>query len=488
MRRVHLRWVAVAAALALTAACGSTVQKHGAAGVDDGLGSAQAAGPSDGTQDTAGADQGAVGVTGGGAGAAAAGGATATTRKGATTAAAGPATGPIQLGFLTTAVSNAGSAGLNTGSSFTDREADDAVIAEVNARGGVAGRKITAVYGTTDTASSNWSNQFQAACANLTQDHKAVAVLGYAFVFLDSFEQCLAKAGVPHVYGGYQPGDAQAQREFPTLVSMANPSIDVADLTVIKGAIQSGLLTPATKFGIMIDDCGGGDRAFASSVAPYLKAQHITYQLVEGSCATGASDLTGASAAISNAELRFATSGVQLVFAGGIPLLLFMAAAQSQGYHPQYVTSAGGAALEPNAPAAQLANLHGFGWLPAVDVNANHQPYPLTAPQKDCLAMLQRHGLTPKGYNDYFNAYITCDSVALYGLALARTKGHTDAAGIVAALLAVLPSFQGASTYGGRLLAGPGERGGPAQYREWGWTAGCSCFAYRGAAYPVSAL
>ena len=84
-------------------------------------------------------------------------------------------------------------------------------------------------------------------------------------------------------------------------------------------------------------------------MAPYLKAQHVTYDLVTGSSATGSTDITSASAAVSSAELRFATEGVQLVFAGGIPLLLFIASAQSQGLHPQYVTSAGGAAFEPNA-------------------------------------------------------------------------------------------------------------------------------------------
>ena len=51
--------------------------------------------------------------------------------------------------------------GFTSGSSFTDREAYDALVADVNAHGGLAGRKIIPVYGTTDTASSNWSSQFQ---------------------------------------------------------------------------------------------------------------------------------------------------------------------------------------------------------------------------------------------------------------------------------------------------------------------------------------
>jgi substrate-binding family protein len=485
-----MRCAAIAAVLALTAACGSTVQRRAGSTTDVGLGHLTVAGDNGATVDTNAGDG--VDATGGATangGAATANGSAATTvSRSAVPRTAGAVTGPIQVGFLTTAVSNAGAAGLSTGSSFTDREVYDALVAELNASGGLAGRKIVPVYGTTDTASSNWSSQFQAACTNLTQDHKVTAVLGYAFIFLDSFEQCLLKAGVPHLYGGYQPGDIQAQKEFPNVVSIANPTVDIAYITTFTGAMKTGLLTPATKLGVMIDDCAGGVRSFNASAAPFLKAHNITYDLVTGSCSTGSSDVTSASAAVSSAELRFASKGVQLVAAGGIPLLLFMAAAQSQGYHPQYVTSAGGAAFEPNAPAPQLANLHGFGWLPAVDVNPAHQPYPVTAAQQRCVSMLQRHGLTPKAYNDFLTAYITCDSLSLYALALTRTNGHTDATAIEQAVVAAMPSFQGASTYAGRLMSNATQRGGPAQYREWGWTPDCSCYTYRGPTYSIPTL
>ncbi len=73
------------------------------------------------------------------------------------------------------------------------------------------------MYANTDTVSPSWDADFPAACEKLTKDSKVVAVLGYIFVWLDAFEGCRAKAGVVHVYDGYQPGDRRAQRDHPLL-------------------------------------------------------------------------------------------------------------------------------------------------------------------------------------------------------------------------------------------------------------------------------
>jgi hypothetical protein len=189
--------------------------------------------------------------------------------------------------------------------------------------------------------------------------------------------------------------------------------------------------------------------------------------------------VSGAASAVSSAELQFASSGVDLVFANGIPLLLFMSNAESQGYRPQYLASLGGAALEANAPAGQMKNLHTFGWMPAVDVNPSHQPYPKTTAQSRCVTMLTKHGLKPALYNDFMQAYATCDGLEMYQKALLAT-GSTEAKTVVSSVLQQLPGFRGAGTYNGVALASAHQRGGPAVYRETGWTDACSCMTYRG--------
>lgn len=393
------------------------------------------------------------------------------------------ATGPIQIGFVTTSVGNAEALGVNAGQSYTDKAMLEALVKEYNRAGGLNGRRIIPVYGATDTGSSNWANDFAAVCAKFTQDNKVKAVIGYIFVYLPSFEGCLAKANVPHLYGGYQPGDIAGQRQFPTLVSTAHPTVDGSGLIALEGAWRSGLLTKKSKFGLVIDTCADGDRAYERTMVPWLKAKGISYQTVIGDCARGASDASGAAAAVSNAVLRFSSSGVDLVYANGIALLLFMSNAQTQGYQPEYLTTVGGAALEANAPASQMQHLHGFGWMPSIDVRQQQQPGPVRASQKACITKLQKNGLRPAAYNDFMAAYAACDGLDLYARALAA--GASTPLEIASAVTAAQPSLAGALTYDGKLRAFNRQRGGPAVYREYGWSASCSCQAYRGRTYPV---
>jgi hypothetical protein len=417
--------------------------------------------------------------------------AAATTSRNGTHAPTGASriTAPIELGFMTTNVGNAQSAGLNVGQTYSDKQLYAALVKEYNARGGLAGRKILPVYGDTDTASSDWNTQFQAACQALTQDHHVQAVLGYVFVFLDSFEQCLAGKGIPHLYGGYQPGDVQAQRDFPSIVSVAHPSVNLVNETVLAGAMASGRLTTRSKLGIVYDGCAHGDRAFKSSTAPYLKQHGIPFETVYLDCAGGSGDVGAAAATMKSAQLQFAAHGVDIVMCtNGIELLLFMENAESQGYRPAYLAPGGGGALEAQGgtvPQAQIKNLHGFGWMPAIDVGASHQPYAHTPEQVACLTKLKHQGLVPAAYNDFMFAYVTCDALDLYARVLTLTGGSSGAADVKKTLLQVMPGFHGAATYDGAFAVTPMQRGGPGRYREIGWTDGCSCFTYRG---PVRAV
>jgi hypothetical protein len=403
---------------------------------------------------------------------------------GSTRAPSARITTPIQIGFMSTKVSNANSLGINAGQTYGDEQAYDALVKEYNAHGGLAGRKIVPVYGETDTASTDWSTQFHAACEDLTRDHHVEAVLGYVFVFLDSFEQCLASRHIPHLYGGYQPGDVQAQRDFPNVVSVAHPTVDGLNETVLSGAMTAGLLTTRSKLGIVYDGCAHGDRAFAKSTEPWLKAHHLQYEAVYIDCAGGSADAGPAATAVKSAQLQFAAHRVDVVFVpNAIELLLFMENAQSQGYRPTYINQGGGAAFEAQGravPQEQEKRLHGFGWSPALDVTQSHQPYARTPQQRACLDKLKRHGLVPQAYNDFMFAFITCDSLDLYARALTLTGGVSDGAQVQQALLAVMPRFQGSFTYAGAYGVSSAQRGGPGRYRATAWDDACTCFTYRG--------
>ena len=116
---------------------------------------------------------------------------------------------------MSTAVSNAAALGIDTGATYADTKMIAALVAEYNAAGGLAGHPIEPVVAVTDTGASSWANEFQAACSTFTEDNDVDAVVGYQFIYYDAFEACLAKAGAVHFYGGYQPGDAIDQKQYP---------------------------------------------------------------------------------------------------------------------------------------------------------------------------------------------------------------------------------------------------------------------------------
>ena len=144
-----------------------------------------------------------------------------------------------------------------------------------------------------------------------------------------------------------------------------------------------------------------------------------------------------------------------------------------------------GAAFESNVPADQLKNFHGFGMIPSVDVDPLHQPYAWNASEKRCLDMLRSGGLTPKGYNDYFEAFTTCDSLFLYAAALKADAGQTALGPVVTALSSVIGKTLLSSTYAGVGRYAADQHGGPAVWRQWGWTSSCSCFTYLGQPHPI---
>lgn len=493
-RRASLFLAATALSLAATG-CGSTVQMTSQQGLADGQGLSQtdgsgladgrADGVADGQQQLNSATGSVDGATGGSQGSALGGGAgspTSGTGVPSRQQGASRSRGPLEVGILLTNTSGFADAGISIGQTVPEKEIYQALIDATNAAGGIDGRRVVPVWST--VGGSNWSTEFQAACANFTDDHKVSVVLGYAFIFMDSFESCLAKAGVPHLFGGYGPGDRAAQKQFPNVFSTTHPTVDLQLLTVLEGAITNRVVTKTTKLGIIFDDCNHRLRAFDATAVPYLRAQGIQYELYVLDCMGGGGDAGRSVQQTQSAQLKFRGDGITTVFVEDVAALLFMQNAEAQGWHPKYIMASKGAALEGNAPNNQLANVYGFGWAPYVDVNPRQQPPALPA-QQQCVAKLKARDISPAGYNDFGAAYTMCDALSMYALGLQATKGRTGAAEVVAALERRAAGFTTASTYGGKVRSTTAQRGGAAIWRAWGWNTGCSCFGYTGSTRPL---
>ena len=509
MRRVAAGALAVAV---LLAGCGSTVQTTGSGPLvaadgsvpGDGLGTAagadgQSAGLGGGatgvdpatsgasTSSAGSASSGGSGGTGGPA-AAVAGGSGGSGPGTSTGSGASGATGPIKVGFVNTKVGNAEAFGVNAGQTYTTDQVFRALVKAMNAQGGLAGREIVPVTADTDTASNDWARDFQAACERLTRDEPVRAVVGYNFAFLESFEACLAKAGVPHLSGAYTVGDDQSLRDFPTMVGTNALSADRRYRLQLEGAVREGFLTRENKLGLLLDACAPQTRAVKRTLEPFIKANGLVEAArTTMSCANGAGDVGSIAAQIQGAVLQFRQRGVDRVFIEGVPLIVFAQTAQSQGYYPGYLVTSttGGGAIEPNVPAQQAANVHGYGWMPHIDVAPANQPPP-TPQRQRCLSLLRSQGVVPSQYNDFHGAYTTCDGLFLYEAALQRTKGDDSAGAVIGAITSLGQSYAGVGLHSGRTTFSAQRRDAPTTYRPWKWVSDCRCFRFSGGEDTIS--
>ena len=488
---------AAATLIALTA-CGSTVspaaQRAAAARTGSGLDAAGAGQNLDATG--SGDSAGGAGVSGGGVtGAGTSGGRTATTSGraggGQQSSSLGAQTGPIQVGIVRTGVSNAAAFGASLGNTVSESDVDDALVAAMNDQGGIAGRKVVPVYADTDTASSSWDADFEAACAKFTQDNKVVAVLGYVFNHDDAFEGCLAKRNVPHLSTTFNVPDAEVLKQYPLLMALATPRIERRSQAKVDGALATGVLTKASKIGVLYDSCPGTERAWTKITEPYMKAKGLNVvKTAQIACARGSGDAGAAAGQAGNIVLQMRSAGVDaLMFnavSEGPPVLIFASAAEAQGWKPRYVVSslANAAVLAGQIPADQAANVHGYGWMPAQDVNPPQWPS-TNATQQRCINMLKGKGIVLKAATDYLYAFNLCDAMFVYELALKATHGNTNGPAVVAAIEALGSTYSAALLLDGKATFSRTQHDAPVVARYFAWDGGCSCYTYRPTVVPI---
>jgi hypothetical protein len=485
------------AALALTAGCGSTVQTAGTAAVssDGGL-----AAPTSSASAAPGAVPGAGGlsVPAAGTGSAPAGGSSAATTgtgvqpgvaPGGSVAANGPAAlqGPIKIGIVLTKVSNAAEFGVSLGNTYAEKDFDQALINALNKHGGIDGRRIDPIYASTDTATTNWSTDFEAACATFTQDNHVAAVLGYAFDYERNFESCLAKNGIPHLTTAFNVPDNAELSQWPLFWALETPTIDVRSLAKIQGAMRTGVLTSKSKLGVILDSCPGTVHAWTTVIQPYLRRMNINVADVQNfGCGTGdnASEGNEVSQA-GNAMVAFRSKGVDRVtffsVSEGPALLVLSEAAESQHYYPKWIVSslANLSVLVGQAPRDQLQNVEGYGWLETQDVSPSQYSKP-NAAQRRCLSLMKSQGVVPKSAADFSFAYNICEAVFVYEQALVRTGGSSIGTSIIAGV-ARIGDFLSTLNYAGESSFTSSRRNNtPRVYRHVVYLDPCSCFKYVG--------
>lgn len=509
---------AVLALVALTAAaCGSTVQqtaRRGAGGVEAsgaeaGLGGG---GPGDtaasGDQSSSATGSGATGA--GATNAARTGGSRTPSDASGNPLAVNPATGNgpgvdaknINIGIayvVNSAAANAavGANGITQG----DLKGEEQVlIDDINAHGGLAGRKFVPVWHQYDNTSADSADvQEQSACDDYTQDHKTFAVLDSG---RDTFRTCIEKRGGLEVDSPLSISDAATFSQYPHYVEVSSMNLDRSAAALgpalgtegWAGGWDSGLGQPGpakAKVGIVTYDFPTFSHAVDQVLIPGLAKVGLAPDPADVRKVLwlqSNADVGSVAAGISSAVLKFRQDGVDHVIVfdeRGVLTLLFLNNAQSQHYFPRYGwTSSNGPQTLVDAgdvQPQQLLGSMGIGWLPQLDItpsrNPDNGPYSNDA-RRRCVALYKAHGVTFPDTNAEAGALDLCTQFWFLQLvANTLTGGPITRDRFMATVNNVGSAFQGAGVLGLKFNAT--KHDGVSVYRYYVYDTGCGCMLYK---------
>lgn len=481
--------VLVAGGFVVLAACGSTAEHRGAAT------SARFADPASGQAPTATTSlDGSTGTASTGrtdaASATAAGSVDPADGAHAAPTAAGqvatPATGPgftedeIYIGYLTwNDVSTAGSA-IGYAVDYGDQERiGQAVADDLNARGGIAGRKVVLVFYDYPTTEDGAAAD-QAACTKFTQDQRVFAVVAVTGPSSDVLPQCLHDNQITLVANDNIPYPRQWFEQWaPYIYSTANPMTERLVPVWLRRADAQGYFAgwdtaaaapgPApVRVGVIRADAETGE-LFRDTVGATLA--ELGHEITRDYALNSAFDAGGMNSAV----LQFRSDGITHVVVESLFLVLFPQTAESQGYRPRYtITTANAPVLLQSAtPPQQLRGAVGVGYFPSYDVDNAQDPGDPSPAADHCRQIHRTAGNDPDQRESWNLQTKACDAFSLIAEAakVAGLQPRTIADGA-----ARITSIPPAGTFD--VTFGPGRQDGPGAVRDLAYDEGCECFAF----------
>lgn len=398
----------------------------------------------------------------------------------------GVSAAPVRIGFF---ISDDASEIYKTlgisGASHTRAESQaiwKAVIAQVNARGGLAGRRIVPSWAWITSDSGTNATRSQAACEQFTHDERVAAVVVDGATDI-SIASCLAQHRVPVVDVGqtsYPYDDVDLGALAPYLYAPGRLSMSRFGVYVDQLAAR-GFFARGSKVGLLRFDLPDQERTRRTVIEPALRRHGLALTTdIAFSPVEGTADLPRASSEAGNAVLQMRRAGVDRVLFLGSGLSLpyvFPTVAESQGYRPKYgiTTDDGPDFMATNAPAAQMAGAMAVGWEPQYDVPDSDAVLRGDALWRSCAGLMRAAGFTPRDGR-------RCTGVYFLERAL------RGASTVSAAALRRGADRLGATAYSTQNYAthfGPGRYDGVSHVRVLRFTSECTCFRYLTGELPV---
>ncbi len=510
-----LRVALAAAAVALSAACGTTVplSQQSQVGQDgSGLGGGSASGGTTGTSaplgtsttggltlpgaTTGGSSTGAVLPGGGATGAT---GPTGPSVPGTTTGTpAGPATIPptgpgwdrktVYIGALTVNDLHTVAGGLGINLDPGDLEADANAVADyVNKHGGLFGRTVKVLFRDTKTAdvAADPVKVGLEACTDFTQDRKVIAVYSPVTTMdTENMRACFAKAHVPIFSAGSAMLDSKAIQAYagtyymstmvawdklaPVLVARLKAQGWFGGWDQRLGQAKNG---KAPRMGILTSTTPAGTRVAAEIKGALASAGYpgaLVYQW------------TDASQGQNSSVQYFNGNGVDHIIVADLELTAFQNSAQTQQYKPRYGISTYNdpyTNLETLSPKGANNGALGIGWAPAYDVSDQNDPGSTGKGEATCLALNKAAGQNFSGKRTArLFAFAACDALLL-SVEGAKAGGGLRYDAVYKGALAIAPTFSTAVSFGNAALT-PSHLFVSSSARDLAYFTDCSCFKY----------
>ena len=405
----------------------------------------------------------------------------------------------IYVGLVDIKNSGAGNAALGASgaSSPVDyRRPWNIVINDLNAKGGIAGRKIVPVWATFDvTSSQTIDQQAQAACSTWTQDNKVFAIFGGDAGGVT--QVCTEKA---HAINAVPAGDSTPEtfHNYPHFIETSGMNIVRQGPVTVKGLAAQNYYTSGARLGIVTWDAPNYREAIANGYLPTLRSIHVTPATQTAYVHVPASfnDLGGMNSDINSAVLRFANEHITHVMivdgsagvcAGACLGFEFLNQAQSQRYHPRYGFNDynyADTSVDNLYPHQQLSGSVAVVWS---DSNKSQDVgYKTNATREDCYNLMRKNGWDFDVTNDNQTYVIrdACESFWFTRAVVAKIGGamlNND--NFMAGVNQIGRSFRSLNTYISDLSSS--QHDGASAVRNEQYFDSCTCYKYTSAPYEV---
>jgi hypothetical protein len=398
-----------------------------------------------------------------------------------------------------------------TGISQGDPKGDaKAVVADINAHGGIAGRKLVPVWWELNAESTDtYADLDEQQCQRFTQDNHVFATTNAGIT--DNFIACMSHAGAMLINSGQilRP-DQTLLNQFPYYFEAGTLTTDrlfqqlprsFTSLNYWSGwdpNLGRASSTTPTKIGILTLDQPEWSRPLKSVLLPELKAEGhkvAPSDVIAVPVPQSTSQESSVLNAISSAELRFRQDGVNhviLLDAAGDLLIFFSRAAQGQHYFPRYglSTASGMQTVESghDVDPSQLNGAVGFSWDPNLDLvpsaAAKYEP----ARTKACLTMIdKRTGQSLASEPNAAGIAVSyCDTLYLLKYAIEHAGVSITRDTVSAALQRLGYSYPSAGFL--QEFYGPARHDGVEVGWNMKWDGSCSCTKYVGSDFRIPSL